>query len=85
MTFLVRLNTIATEQAAATGKTVQNTKDLLVYAATNPNATIRYWASDMILQIHSDASYLSEPKAKSRASGHYFLGDGYQSMDNQSN
>ncbi len=28
----------------------------------------------MILQIHSDASYLSEPKSKSRASGHYFLG-----------
>eukprot|EP00978_Attheya_sp_CCMP212_P018972 scaffold52559_cov64-Attheya_sp.AAC.3 len=28
----------------------------------------------MILQIHSDASYLSESKAKSRASGHYFLG-----------
>jgi hypothetical protein len=74
MTFLVGLNTIATEQAAATGKTVQNAKDLLDYAATNPNAKIRYWASDMILQIHSDASYLSEPKAKSRASGHYFLG-----------
>ena len=28
----------------------------------------------MILNIHSDASYLSEPKARSRAAGHYFLG-----------
>ena len=28
----------------------------------------------MILNIHSDASYLSEPRARSRASGHYFLG-----------
>ena len=28
----------------------------------------------MILQIHKDASYLSEPKARSRASGQYFLG-----------
>ena len=28
----------------------------------------------MILQIHSDASYLSEPTARSRAAGHYFLG-----------
>ena len=27
----------------------------------------------MILHVHSDASYLSEPKAQSRASGHYFL------------
>ena len=28
----------------------------------------------MILQIHTDASYLSEPKARSRAAAHYFLG-----------
>ena len=28
----------------------------------------------MILNIHSDASYLSESKARSRACGHYFLG-----------
>ena len=29
----------------------------------------------MILHIHSDASYLSEPLAHIRAGGHYFLGD----------
>jgi hypothetical protein len=29
------------------------------YLATHPDATIRYHASDMILNIHSDASYLS--------------------------
>ena len=29
----------------------------------------------MILYIHSDASYLSEPRAHIRAGGHYFLGD----------
>ena len=28
----------------------------------------------MILQIHSDASYLTEPKARSRVAGHFFLG-----------
>ena len=28
----------------------------------------------MILNIHSDASYLSESRARSRAAGHYFLG-----------
>ena len=28
----------------------------------------------MILNIHSDASYLTAPKARSRAGGHYFLG-----------
>ena len=48
---------------------------MLDYLATNPNATIRYHASKMILNIHSDASYLSEPNAKSRASGRFFLVD----------
>ena len=27
----------------------------------------------MILHAHSDASYLSEPKERSRSGGHYFL------------
>ena len=30
-------------------------------------------ASDMILALHSDASYLSEPESNSRASGHFYL------------
>ena len=29
----------------------------------------------MLLQLHSDASYMNEPKACSTAGGHYFLGD----------
>jgi hypothetical protein len=36
--------------------------------------TVRFYASDMILNIHSDASYLSEAKARSRACGHFFMG-----------
>ena len=32
-------------------------------------------ASEMILALHSDASYLSEPGAKSRAGGHFYLKD----------
>ncbi len=28
----------------------------------------------MVLKVHSNASYLTAPKARSRASGHYFLG-----------
>ncbi len=47
---------------------------LLDYLASNPNATIRYYASDMVLNIHSDASYLSKRKGRSRACGHFFLG-----------
>eukprot|EP00957_Ditylum_brightwellii_P187854 14302844-Ditylum_brightwellii.AAC.1 len=29
----------------------------------------------MILRVHSDASYLSKPKACSRAGGHFYLGN----------
>ena len=41
---------------------------------THPDAKIRYYASDMILNVHSDASYLSVPNARSRAAGIFFLG-----------
>ncbi len=49
-------------------------KQLLDYLATYPNATICFCASDMIMNIHSDASYLSESDARSRACGHFFMG-----------
>ena len=62
------------QQTSATDKTLKRTEDLLDYAATHPNAKVLYRASDMVLQIHMDASYLSETKARSRAAGHYFLG-----------
>ena len=42
--------------------------------ATHPDAAIRYHASDMILNVHSDASYLSAKDSKSRASGYFFMG-----------
>eukprot|EP00957_Ditylum_brightwellii_P111568 8510098-Ditylum_brightwellii.AAC.1 len=48
---------------------------LLDYAATNPDAKIRFRCSDIILHIHSNASNLSEKKAQSRAAGHFFLGE----------
>ena len=34
---------------------------------------LTYNASDMKIAAHSDASYLSEPKARRRAGGHFFL------------
>jgi hypothetical protein len=41
---------------------------------THPDAIIGYCSSDMILNVHSDASYLSTPKARSQAGGYSFLG-----------
>jgi hypothetical protein len=58
-TVVMPLNDIAMEQTKATEKTQAATNQLLNYLATHPDATIRYHASDMILHIHSDASYLS--------------------------
>jgi hypothetical protein len=55
---LMTLNDITTEQTKATEKTHAATNQLLYYLATNPDSTIRYHASYMILHIHSDASYL---------------------------
>jgi hypothetical protein len=45
----------------------------LNYAASQDEAIVTYPASDMKLAIHSDASYLLEPKACSRAGGHMFM------------
>ena len=72
-TLLVALGEIASSQSAPTQDTMKKLTWLLNYVASNPNASIRYEASDMCLHVHSDASYLSVPKARSRAGGHFFL------------
>jgi hypothetical protein len=74
-TVLMPLKDIATEQTKVTEKTQATTNQLLDYLATHPDATIRYHASDMILHIHSDASYLSVSNARSRLGGLVFLGN----------
>jgi hypothetical protein len=74
-TVLMPLNDIATEQTKATEKTQAATNQMLDYLATHPDTTIRYHASDMILHIHSDASYLSVSNARTRLGGLFFLGN----------
>ncbi len=48
-------------------------KQFLDYVASQDEAILTYKASNMVLAIHSDASYLSKPKTCSRASGHMFM------------
>jgi hypothetical protein len=74
-TVLMPLNDIETEQTKATEKTQAAKNQMLHYLAAHPDATIRYHASDMILNIHSDASYLSFSNARSRLGGLFFLGN----------
>lgn len=72
-TMLVALSAIASGQAAPTEETLNKTKQFLDYAATHPDAVLTYKKSNMVLAVHSDASYLCEPKARSRAGGHFFM------------
>jgi hypothetical protein len=72
-TMLTALGSIATQQANPTEHTMQKVKLFLDYAATHPDAIVTYRASNMVLAGHSDASYLSETKARSRAGGHFFM------------
>ncbi len=74
MTVLMALSTIASEQTKGTKRTLEKAYQVLDYLATHPNATVKFRASDMIMNIHSDTSYLSERNACSRACGHFFMG-----------
>jgi hypothetical protein len=80
-TVLMPPNDIATEQTKATEKTQAATNQMLDYLVTHQDATIRYRASDMVLHIHSDASYLSVSNARSRLGGLFFLGNKYPEQD----
>ena len=57
-------------------------KQVLYYAATHPEKIITYHASDIVLSSHSDASYLSESKARSRAGDHFFMSKNSPIPDN---
>ena len=70
----VALSTLASEQARATEATDAKLTQIMDYCATSPNPVLQYNASDMILKIHSDASFGNEPGFRSRAGGHHFLG-----------
>jgi hypothetical protein len=72
-TVLMPLNDIATEQNQGDGEDASHHESNVGFLATHPDATLRYHASTMILNIHSDASYLSVSNARSRLGGLFFL------------
>ncbi|KAI2513563.1 Reverse transcriptase (RNA-dependent DNA polymerase) [Fragilaria crotonensis] len=72
-TVLTAIGTLATQQAHGTKSTMHALTQFLNYAASNPEATVRYVRSDMVLHVESDASYLSAPKSRSRAAGYHYL------------
>jgi hypothetical protein len=72
-TLLTPLSSIASQQAAPTEQTEKKAKQMLDYIASQDEPILTYNASDMVLAVHSDAGYLNEPNARSRAGGHFFL------------
>ena len=61
---------------------MKKVKLFLDYAETHPDAIVTFRASDMILAVHSDASYLSETKSHRRARGHSFMSDNAENPAN---
>jgi hypothetical protein len=79
-TLIMPLSTIVSHLSTATVTNMDAINHLLDYCSTKPHAIISYFASDMQLKIHSDASYLSEPKAKSRIGVYFLLGNSKHSQ-----
>jgi hypothetical protein len=71
-TNLVGLSSLAAAQAKPTKQTLSLVKWLLDYTATNPDAILTYKKCKTVLAVHSNASYLSKPSARSRVGGHFF-------------
>ena len=75
LTFILHaLNSIAADSSKPTKRTMERVRQLLDYMYSNPNAIIRFRRSDMILNVHSDASYQTASRARSRAGGYFFSG-----------
>ena len=73
-TLLFALGSITEYKSKVKTKIEAAVHQFLEYCATHPNAKLRYHASDMILIIQSDVSYLSELKAYSISGGNFFMG-----------
>ena len=70
---LCPISAIDSQSATPTEDTMQQTQKILDYVSTQEEAVLTFNASDMKLASHSDTSYLSAPKACSRAGGHFLL------------
>jgi hypothetical protein len=69
---LPALSSHTSQKANPTEKTMELCKQFLDYMATQEEAIFTYHTSVMVPAIHSNVSYLSEPKSCSRMGGHMF-------------
>jgi hypothetical protein len=73
-TFLPATCAVSSEQSKPTQKVLEDAERILEYAHLHPNNKLVFKASDMILHIKSDASYLSRSKSRSVGGGVHYLG-----------
>ena len=74
-TMMHALNDLASQVTTGTMKTEEAQQCFLNYCATNPDASIVYYASDMIIRGDTDAAYLVASKARSRNAAYIFMGN----------
>ena len=74
-TIIHALNGLSTRVKDGTELTMDALNHFLDYFYDNSNAIKLYKSSDMILYVDSDAEYLVEQGAKSRAGGYFYLGN----------
>ena len=67
------LNDPASQVTAKIMKTEEAQACFLNYCTTNPNASIVYYASDIIIQGYIDAAYLIASKGRSRKAAYIFM------------
>ena len=72
-TLLCPISAIASQLVTSTKEKMRQIHQLLDYIVTQEDAVITYTSSDMKLAVHSNVSYLSKPKARSRSGGNFFL------------
>ncbi len=81
-TMLTPISALSAQQDKPTQVTMRRVQHFLDYAASKEPAVTTYCASDMVLAIHSDAGYLNEEGARSRAGGHHFLSENVANPSN---
>ena len=72
-TLLTTLSKLSSTQAIATEATKCTCQQFLDYCASHPDGSIHYHASNMILKLHSDSSYLIAVGTRSRQGDHLYL------------
>ena len=70
---LPALSALKSQQAQPMENIMKLCNLFLDYMASQEEAVLTFKASDMVLAIHSNSLYLSEPKARSHAGGHMFM------------